>query len=1086
MSNWTAASKYVSEFVDKFLDRALGATNDPRQRVPVYDPLPNKFYVGKLLPEGESVGQSEYKAKVAPCSYIATFLIKGKPAQIRFKITPSFNLYFRTAIHKVAGSDRDADSGAHTIYSAQADPPLPAQSGRDDMWVDWQNRIRSASNEYISALQTLTPAKTYTGRRFRGKYKPDLAIDAYIRKRYCSSLDIELPDSPARAEQSLNLANFRSTYSKIGDSPEWSGKVEANTSPEGENTRIHIYLTNTFPVSADKTRKGDPNWYDTHLRVELLGGLELVPVPCPVLDKARGEIPSVYAESKNCAFDEINSTQTLLTFAPVARMKTLRRAAREVDYSFQESAANPQGLLEVFYNQLATNGASPATLKTYRQEIDLILGDNNAVEAVRMAARVYAKAIAEKGRWRFHQLATLIRSAAAYLERESGSQTQPKPIVLNVPTAGGKTEAFFASAMFCAFYELQRRRRSVNIIKYPMTLLSSDQVARLSRYSMIADEIAKEAKGPPLGIGYMVGKKGQFEEPSEVIERCPYPDASKGDGMCGESWEPFSVQGGLPTLKCAKGHILHLGIDSKDMLARQCPTFVVAIWDKFVSQSAQRKLALLFGADRYFCRKHGFLDFADAGQSYYKGELPGTIVCQVYEGNKPCGEAARPASPVTPGIIVFDEGHLIREASGTLDSHFETAYFQIASDLSGKYPIPIVSTATIAGIEDFLEQLGLVAQANRDNFHIMPEPEEQNAFFQYLPGEMQHETVALIPFDVMLTWAVPDLIDVFFETLAADYGYDATASEAQPLANLSHLRQIMVYCSSYKNINALAEMNRNAVAANRQYRGRNLLKTLQLSARYFSRVKAQKAIEDVRNVQQQIVYATNIASIGIDIENLDVIFFFGLPSNVSEFIQAMNRTGRRVGRPAICVAILGPNKERDMSYYRYWPQFIKGANQIIEPVPLNRFASSAVARTFNNIATAVMLMSYSHRSKHKLFDAGEVLAVMQRGVFSPEEVLAKLKHIYRAEADPAQEYSSRIEDLWNGYQARLSQAKYKTFLSDALSPEWMLSLRSISRPIQVVYPEVSELIEEIGSGSLFTGDVDSEATTDVSGAKAEE
>lgn len=679
MSNWAAASKYVSEFVDKFLDRALGTTNDPRQRVPVYDPLPNKFYVGKLLPQGESAGQSEYKAKVAPCSYIATFLAKGKPAQIRLKITPSFNLYFRTAIRKVAGSDRDADPDAHIIYSAQADPPLPGQSGRDDMWVDWQNRIRPAQAEYTTALESLKAAKGQPG-RLRGKYNPGLAIDAYIRKRYCSYLNVELLGSPARAEQVLNLEDFRSVYQELGDSPEWSGKVEVNASPEGENTRIHIYLTNIFPESADKSRKGDPNWYDTHLRVELLDGLELVPVPCPVLDKARGEVPSVYAESKNCAFDEINSTQTLLTFAPIARMRTLRRAAREVDYSFQESATNSQELLEVFYNQLAANGASPAALKTYRQEIDLILGNSYAVEAIRMVAKVYAKAIAEKGRWRFHQLATLIRSAAAYLERESSSQVQPKPIVLNVPTAGGKTEAFFASAMFCAFYELQHRRRSVSVIKYPMTLLSSDQVARLSRYSMIADEIAKEAKGQPLGIGYMVGRKGQFEEPSEVIEWCPYPDASKENGMCGESWGPFSIQSGLPTLKCAKGHTLHLGIDNKDMLARQCPTFVVAIWDKFVSQSAQRKLALLFGAERYFCRKHGFLDFADTNQYYYRGELPGNIVCQVYEGNRPCGETAHLASPVTPGVIVFDEGHLIRESSGTLDSHFETAYFRLNTD----------------------------------------------------------------------------------------------------------------------------------------------------------------------------------------------------------------------------------------------------------------------------------------------------------------------------------------------------------------------------------------------------------------------
>jgi hypothetical protein len=95
MSSWNAASRRVSAFVDKFLDRALGASNDLRQRVPIYDPLERKFYLGKLLPMAVNIGGSEYKAKIAPCSYIVTFLVKGQPRKINLRITPSFNLYFR-------------------------------------------------------------------------------------------------------------------------------------------------------------------------------------------------------------------------------------------------------------------------------------------------------------------------------------------------------------------------------------------------------------------------------------------------------------------------------------------------------------------------------------------------------------------------------------------------------------------------------------------------------------------------------------------------------------------------------------------------------------------------------------------------------------------------------------------------------------------------------------------------------------------------------------------------------------------------------------------------------------------------------
>src|SRR6266700_3447999 len=1085
MQHWTEASRRVSEFVDKFLDRALGATNDPRQRVQVYDPLPNKVDLGKLLPKKVSEEGNEYKAKVAPCSYIAAFLVKGRLTSIKLRITPSFNLYFLTAINKAAGSERDAEPDRLELYSAEADPLLPAISGRDDMWVNWRERMREVSKAFTTALLRLVAPKDSKG-KLQGLYNPNIATSAYIRKRYCTHLDVELSStSSSEAVKKLDLGEFRAAYVKLGRSPEWEGEVKAIAVSEGENTRITVYLTNTF--SKKSSPSGDPNWYDTHLKVELLGEVEIFSVPCPVLDQTGQQVPKVAAEAKNCAFDELNSAGNILTFAPIARTRTTRRIAREVTFSFRDSAGQPRQLLQAFYSHLEAQGAPPAELEGYRQEIDLLLSDDYAIKAIGMVARVYSKAIAESGQWRLHQLATLIRSAAMYLRREKNGQTQPSPLVLNVPTAGGKTEAFFATAMFCAFYELLRRRRSVNIIKYPMTLLSSDQVARLSKYSMIIDEIACEVAGAPLGIGYMVGKKGQFDEPDQIIEQCPYPDVNNESKMCGERWVSSTVERGMPTLTCAKGHMLHLGIDKREMLTRQCPAFIVAIWDKFVSQAGQRRLGLFLGADGYRCPRHGNLDYADTNQSYYQDKpLPPRIECQVYEGGGRCGEVAHRVPPVIPGVIVYDEGHLIRESTGTLDAHFETAYLQIAQDLSGKQPICIVSTATIAGIADFLEQLGLIGQPNPSDFYTIPPAEEQDVYFQTLPGEMQHEALALCPFDVMLTWAVPDLIDVFFETLASDYGYDALNPAASPPPSINHLRQVMAYCSSYKNISALAEMNRNAIATNRQHRGREMLKTLQLSSRYFSRVKAQKAISDVKKIQQQIIYATNIASIGIDIENLDVIFFFGLPTNVSEFIQAMNRTGRREGKPAICVAILGPNKERDMSYYRYWPQFVKGANQILEPVPLNRFASSAIDRTFYNVATALLLMDYAQRSKYKLFSACNVRVALQKKVVSSKDLIDKLKHIYRAEADPAQEYGNSVERLWSSYTAKLAGTSYDTFLSNIFEANWMFGLRSVKRPVTVLYPEVSEMIERSGAGQLVTGDTDSEAVADVADANVRE
>jgi len=62
----------------------------------------------------------------------------------------------------------------------------------------------------------------------------------------------------------------------------------------------------------------------------------------------------------------------------------------------------------------------------------------------------------------------------------------------------------------------------------------------------------------------------------------------------------------------------------------------------------------------------------------------------------------------------------------------------------------------------------------------------------------------------------------------------------------------MVYCSSYKNINTLLEMNKGAIRELRRRRipPQSELQAIHLSRRYFDRVDAQRAIGDVKNIRQ--------------------------------------------------------------------------------------------------------------------------------------------------------------------------------------------------------------------------------------------
>jgi len=139
-----------------------------------------------------------------------------------------------------------------------------------------------------------------------------------------------------------------------------------------------------------------------------------------------------------------------------------------------------------------------------------------------------------------------------------------------------------------------------------------------------------------------------------------------------------------------------------------------------------------------------------------------------YETDRPCGRLATPLSGVVPGLLILDEGHLIRETKGTLDSHFETAYLELSFAHSGKYPVTVLSMATIESAHEHLKPLGMLEHGTPV---VIPKKEEVGCFFEEKPNDLKHEALAVMPFDVVLNWAAPHLIDTFFETLRKDLMY---------------------------------------------------------------------------------------------------------------------------------------------------------------------------------------------------------------------------------------------------------------------------------------------------------------------------
>lgn len=407
---------------------------------------------------------------------------------------------------------------------------------------------------------------------------------------------------------------------------------------------------------------------------------------------------------------------------------------------------------------------------------------------------------------------------------------------------------------------------------------------------------------------------------------------------------------------------------------RRPPSMMIATVDKFAMMAWRGEVKNLFGIASQECTRHGLLwsDAPCSGNHPTTKGIPKSIV-----------QAISPIRP--PDLIIQDEFHLISGPLGTMVGLYETAVDELSTwkfnDKNIK-PKVIASTATVRKASEqvknvFMRKVSVFPPHGldvEDNFFSVQRTIDKKAGRRYLgicsPGSSRPAMLIRI-YTAYLT-AAQALFNRFGEVADPYLTTVGYFNSLRELGGMKRLAEDDVQTRSYRVKMSMVE---RPGLAQRSVRSSGIKElTSRVSSqdipKYLDQLELkfnpvynkdthqfeQKKWEEGEDMPIDIVLATNMLSVGVDVNRLGLMVVNGQPKGTAEYIQATSRVGRQF--PGLVCTVLTWARPRDLSHYETFEHYHATFYKHVEAQSVTPFSPRAIDRGLTGTMLSILRLRH--------------------------------------------------------------------------------------------------------------------------------